>query len=254
MKRLEGKVAVITGGAGAIGQATARLFVQQGAQVLLTDLKESALAQVAEQLGSDQVSYLPADLTLNGEVQHLAQTAQDRYGQVDVLFANAGIEGEVKPIAEYPEEVFDQVLSINVKGVWLCLKHFMPVMGAQAGGSIIITSSIAGLQGTPGVSGYATSKHAVVGLMKVAALEGGSQGIRVNTIHPAPVDNRMMRALEEKFAPGQGEAARAQFTEQIPLQRYATDDDVAQMALFLGSDESKYITGGQFTVDGGMSA
>lgn len=254
MRRLENQVAIITGGAGAIGKTTAALFAAEGAKVLLVDMNEEALKEAVAEIDHPEVSYALTDVTRGDDVQAMAQTARDRYGRIDMLFANAGVEGAVKPIIEYPEKTFDQVMAVNVKGVWLCLKYVMPVMAETGGGSIVITSSVAGLQGTPGVSGYVTSKHALVGLMKTAALEGGDMGIRVNSIHPAPVDNRMMRSLEEGFAPGQGDSVKSSFEQQIPLKRYAENQDVAKLVLFLASGESAYISGGQYTVDGAMTA
>ena len=169
------------------------------------------------------------------------------------MFANAGIEGVVKPLTEYPEEVYDKVLSVNVKGVWNTLRFTFPELEKSGGGSVIITSSVAGLRGTPNVMAYVTSKHAVTGSMKVAALEGAPKGIRVNSIHPSPVDNRMMRSLEEGFAPGEGEVAKEHFEQTIPLGRYANNDEIAKLALFLASDDSSFITGAQYPIDGGMT-
>lgn len=253
MNRLQGKRAVITGGSGGIGMATARLFLDEGASVMLVDLDEAKLRQATDQLGGNVV-YCKADVTQATEVEAYVKAAQEKLGGIDVFFNNAGIEGKVMPLTEYPEELFRKVLDVNVMGVWFGLKYVMPVMEKNGGGSIVITSSVAGLSGTPNVSAYVTSKHGVVGLMKVAALEGAAHNIRVNTVHPSPVDNRMMRSLEEGFAPGQGAAAQKQFAAAIPLKRYAKEIDVAQIALFLASDDASFITGGQYTVDGGMSA
>ncbi len=254
MKRLENKIAVITGGSGGIGTATAKLFLQEGAKVVLVDLNEDKLKESVQQLGSPDVSYCLADVTKAAEVEKYVQFAVQQHGRIDVFFNNAGIEGIVKPIPEYPEDMFDKVLAVNVKGVWLGLKYVMPVMKQNGGGSIIITSSVAGLQGSPDVSAYVTSKHAVVGTMRVAALEGAADKIRVNTVHPAPIDNRMMRSLEEGYAPGSGNAAKQGFEAAIPLQRYGTSEEVGQLVLFLASDESQYITGSTYTVDGGLTA
>ena len=254
MNRLENKIAVITGGSGGIGTATARLFLQEDAQVVLVDLSEDKLKEAVQQLGSDRVSYCVADVTQAAQVQNYVRFATEKHGRIDVFFNNAGIEGAVKPIEEYPEEMFDKVLAVNVKGVWLGLKYVMPVMQQNGGGSIIITSSVAGLAGTPNVSAYVTSKHAVIGTMRTAALEGAPHNIRVNTVHPAPIDNRMMRSLEEGFAPGAGTAAKQGFEAAIPLKRYGTSEEVSQLVLFLATDESRYITGGTYAVDGGMTA
>src|SRR6056297_745098 len=254
-KRMNGKVAVITGGAGGIGLETANKFLEKGAEgVLLVDLDESQLKDAAKSLESDNVKYFQADVSNSEDVKAYTDKAVQEFGRIDVLFLNAGIEGVVKPLTEYPEETYDKVLAVNVKGVWLGLKNAFPHMKENGGGSVIITSSVAGLQGTPNVMAYVTSKHAVVGSMKVAALEGAEHNIRVNTVHPAPVDNRMMRSLEEGFAPGDAENAKKGFEQSIPMGRYASNEEVASLVLFLASDESSYITGSCFPVDGGMTA
>lgn len=252
MGRLNGKVAVITGGSGGIGLAAGKLFAEEGAHVLLVDLDEEVLEQAAGEIG-DAASYVAADVTQPEQNQRFVQIAVERYGGIDVFFANAGIEGVVKPITEYPIEMFDKVMAVNVRGVWLGLKYVFPVM-QERGGSIIITSSVAGISGTPNVAAYVTSKHAVIGLMRSAALEGAPYKIRVNTINPSPINNRMMESLEEGFAPGQGKQMREQFAANIPLGRYGESHEVAQLALFLASDESSFLTGGVYMVDGGMSA
>jgi len=253
MNRLQNKVALITGGAGAIGAAVARLFLDEGARVMLVDLAEDKLRETADQLGGgEKVACCAADVSQAADVQRYVQATTERFGPIDVFFNNAGVEGVVKPITDYPEEIFDKVIAVNVKGVWLGCKYALPAM--RDGGSLIITSSVAGLAGTPNVSAYVTSKHAVVGLMKTVALEAAPRQIRVNSVHPSPVDNRMMRSLEEGFAPGHGDAAKQQFAASIPLQRYATNDDVARLVLFLASDDSRFLSAGQFPVDGGMGA
>lgn len=253
--RIDGKVAVITGGAGGIGLETAKRFLDESAGgILLVDLDEDQLKDAAKSLESNNVKFFRADVSNSEDVKAYTDKAIQEFGRIDVLFLNAGIEGVVKPLTEYPEEMYDKVLSVNVKGVWLGLKHAFPHMKESGGGSIIITSSVAGLQGTPNVMAYVTSKHAVVGSMKVAALEGAEHGIRVNTIHPSPVDNRMMRSLEEGFAPGEAEEAKKGFEQTIPMKRYADNGDIANLALFLASDESSFITGSTYSIDGGMTA
>ncbi|MEY2904748.1 MAG: hypothetical protein RJA52_764 [Bacteroidota bacterium] len=249
---LKNKFAVITGGAGGIGSATAKLFLQQGAaEILLTDLKLEALEKVKIDLNSDKVHIAVADVTKGNEVKSSLDKAMDLFGRIDVLFLNAGYEGKVATIVDYPEEEFDRIMNINVKGVFWGLKYGMPLMN---GGSIIITSSVAGLKGTALAGIYTTSKHALIGLMRSAALEGAPKGIRVNTIHPGPVDNRMMRSLEEGFAPGAGEEVKKGFEATVPLHRYAQNEDIAQAAVFLASDMSSYVTGSRYVVDGGMTA
>lgn len=253
--RLKDKVAVITGGAGGIGLETAKLFLEEGAEgILLVDLKEDQLKDAAKSLESDSVKFFQADVSKNDEVKAYTEKAIQEFGKIDVLFLNAGIEGVVKPLTEYPEDVYDKVLAVNVKGIWLGMKHAFPHMKENGGGSVIVTSSVAGLQGTPNVMAYVTSKHAIIGSMKVGALEGAEDKIRVNSIHPSPVDNRMMRSLEEGFAPGGAEEAKKGFEQMIPLKRYANNKEIANLALFLASDESSFITGSTYSIDGGMTA
>jgi len=254
MGRLDGKVAIITGGAGGIGIEAGRLFVREGARVLLVDLGEKALQQAVQAIGSEAVSYAVADVTQPEQVQHYVRVATERYKGIDIFLNNAGIEGVVQPITDYPIDIFDQVMAVNVRGAWLGLKYVMPEMQKRGGGSIIITSSVAGIRGTAGVSAYITSKHAVIGMMRTAALEGAPSGIRVNTVNPAPIETRMMRSLEEGFAPGAAEQAKQRITSTVPLQRYGSPEEVAQVMLFLAGDESRYCTGGVYMVDGGISA
>jgi NAD(P)-dependent dehydrogenase (short-subunit alcohol dehydrogenase family) len=252
--RLKGKTAIITGGAGGIGLVTASLFLKEGADgILLVDLNEDQLKDAAKSLESDKVKFFEADVSKSEQVKAYTEKAIKEFGKIDILFLNAGIEGVVKPLTEYPEDMYDKVLAINTKGVWLGMKHAFPHMKINGGGSVIITSSVAGMQGTPNVMAYVTSKHAVNGSMKVAALEGAADKIRVNTIHPSPVDNRMMRSLEEGFAPGAAAEAKKGFEQIIPLGRYATNEEIAYLALFLASDESRFITGAMYAVDGGLT-
>lgn len=176
-------------------------------------------------------------------------------GGIDVFVVNAGVEGAVQPIITYPTETFDHVMAVNVRGVWLCLKYGMQQMEKQGvGGSIVVTSSVAGQSGTANMSAYIASKFAVTGLAKVAALEGGPLNIRVNSVHPGPVDNRMMRSLEAGFSPENPEAVKEGFSQQIPLGRYASNEDVAELISFLSSDGAAYLSGGEYNVDGGWSA
>jgi NAD(P)-dependent dehydrogenase (short-subunit alcohol dehydrogenase family) len=254
MGRLDGKVAVITGGSGGIGIEAGRLFVREGARVLLVDLQEEPLQKAVQSINSAAVSYAVADVSQPEQVQAYVRTAVERYGGVDISLQNAGIEGVVQPITDYPLEMFDKVLAVNVRGVWLGLKYLMPEIRKRGGGSIIITSSVAGVRGTPGISAYVTSKHAVIGLMRTAAMEGAAHNIRVNTVNPAPIDTRMMRSLEEGFAPGAATHAKERIATTVPLRRYGTPEEVANVMLFLASEESRYCTGGVYMVDGGISA
>lgn len=155
---------------------------------------------------------------------------------------------------DYPVDVFDKVLAVNIRGAWLGLRYVIPEMQKRKGGSIVITSSIGGLIGYPGLSAYVTSKHAAVGMMRSAALECAPLGIRVNTVNPAPIETRMMRSLEQQAAPDAPDQARQAFADLVPAGRYGTPEEVAQLMLFLASDESRYCTGGVYTVDGGFTA
>jgi len=252
MKRLENKTAVITGGAGGIGKATAERFLREGASVLLVDLKEEDLKAAVKELGEKNIYYSTADVSNAETVKKYAGDAEKYLKKVDIFFNNAGIEGVVKPITDYPVEEYDKVMAVNVRGAWLGMKYIIPLM--QGGGSIIITSSVAGLRGTANVSAYVASKHALGGLTKSVALELAGKNIRVNSINPSPVDNRMMRSLEKGFNPESGEEARSQFEQMIPLGRYAENNDIAKLATFLASDESSFITGAIYSIDGGMTA
>lgn len=252
MERLKNKTAIITGGAGGIGKEAARLFSGEGAYIMLVDLQKKELETTIQDIGNKNIKYVVADVTKSEDVVNYMKATKEQFGKVDIFFNNAGIEGKVQPITEYPIETFQKVMDVNVKGVWLGLKHVIPQMNDN--GSIIITSSVAGLQGTANVSPYVASKHAIIGIMKCAALECATRNIRVNTINPSPVDNRMMRSLEEGFSPGKGEEIKKSFEEAIPLGRYAKSEEIANVALFLASAESSFVTGAVLPVDGGMTA
>lgn len=252
MRKLENKVAIVTGGAGSIGKITAKLFLEEGAKVMLVDLSENPLKEAVTKLKSENVKYCVADVSNATEVENYVAETIKLFGKIDIFFNNAGIEGVVKPIEHYPEDIFDKIISVNVKGVWLGNKYVLPQM--NDGGSIIMSSSVAGILGFAGLSAYVTSKHAVVGIMRTTALEASSRKIRVNTIHPSPVNNRMMRSIEESSSAGHGDEIRKQFEAAIPLGRYAEPIEISKLVLFLASDDSQFITGTTQVIDGGMSA
>lgn len=250
MERLKNKVAIITGGAGGIGLATCRSFLKEGAKVMLVGRTESTLRKAVTDLNSENVAYAVADVSKSADTIRYIQQTMDRFGKIDVLFANAGIEGPFRPIADYPEEMFDSVIAINLKGVWLGCKYAIPRM--SEGGSVIITSSVAGLKGFSGLGAYTTSKHGVIGIMRVAALESAVRNIRVNTIHPGPVNTRMMRSIEKEISPENAQKAKKGFEAGVPFGRYAEVEEIADLVLFLASNESKFITGSTYVIDGGM--
>jgi len=250
---LSGKRAIITGATGGIGTATARAFLAEGASVLLVARTESRLAALAAELAAgDRVAYCAADIADEAATQRYVADAVERFGGIDILFANAGFEGAIQPLLQMPAEDFDAVQRVNVRGTWLALKHCAPQLAA--GASVVVTSSVAGRVGVPGLGAYAASKHALVGLVEVAALELAASGVRVNAIAPAPVDNAMMRSIEEQASPGAPEQAQAGFESLIAMGRYARNEEVAALVLFLASDEASYCTGGVYPVDGGFLA
>jgi NAD(P)-dependent dehydrogenase (short-subunit alcohol dehydrogenase family) len=253
MARLAGKVAIITGGSGGIGRAAARRFVDEGARVLLVDVDGDALERAAAEFGEAAATCV-ADVTDEAATAAYVRAAVEHFGGVDVLLANAGIEGTVAPIVEQDVAVLDRVLAVNVRGVWLGLKHVFPELVKRGGGSVVITSSVAGINGAAGLSPYVTSKHAVIGLMRSAALEGAPSNIRVNTVNPSPIETRMMRSLEDGLMPGDAQAAHAQIASTIPLGDYGQPEDVANLMCFLASDEARFLTGAVYMVDGGISA
>lgn len=248
--RLEGKNAVITGAAGGIGKATARLFLEEGAKVMLIDRNTDELKKIASEFNSKDVDYFVADVSRKEEIKKYAEAAKKRLGKIDIFFNNAGIEGDAKPFYDYPDEVFENLLDINLKGVWYGCKYVIPHM--SDGGSVILTSSVAGLKGFPELGPYVASKHAVLGIMRTLALESADRRIRVNSVHPGPVNNRMMRSIEQEISPDNPSAVQKGFEEQIPFHRYAENEDIARQVLFFASDESAYVTGTSAIVDGGM--
>ena len=251
MKTLENKVVLITGGSRGIGKATAKLFLAEGAKVMLVSRGEEKLKPTAKELNSNNLEYCTADVSKAEDVQKYTKTTLSKFKGIDIFFNNAGIEGPVKPIIDYPNAEFDNVININLKGVWLGCKYVIPKM--NDGGSVIITSSVAGLKGFSGLGAYVASKHAVVGIMRVAAIEFADRKIRVNTLHPGPVNTRMMRSIEESISPGHADDVKKGFEEDILFKRYAEPEEIAQSVLFLAADASKYITGTMHIIDGGMA-
>jgi NAD(P)-dependent dehydrogenase (short-subunit alcohol dehydrogenase family) len=249
-----GKVAVVTGGGNGIGRAVSLGFARHGAKVVVVDRDAEAGEAVAAEIGKGGAVFRRADVTRSADVQAYVQAALDAFGVIDCFHNNAGIEGRVAPTAEYEEAVFDAVMGVNVKGVFLGLRHVLPVMIRQGRGAVVNTASVAGLVGTVGMPAYVASKHAVIGLTKVAAGEVGPLGIRVNAICPGPIATRMVRDIARQVSPNNPEGVEERYAASIPLRRYGTAEEVANLVLFLCSDLAGNVTGAQYVVDGGRTA
>jgi 3alpha(or 20beta)-hydroxysteroid dehydrogenase len=247
MGRLEGKVALITGGARGMGAAEARLFAKEGAQVAIADVLDADGEALATELG-ESAAYHHLDVTSEDDWSAAAQSAVDRFGRIDVLVNNAGIL-KFAALDEMPLEDYMQVINVNQVGVFLGMRTVVPHMKqAGRGGSIVNISSVEGIRGAPMLIAYAASKFAVHGMSKAAAVELGSSGIRVNSVHPGGIDTPMVRAQ------GLEGADLDKIFRGIPLGRAGVSEDVAQVVAFLASDESSYCTGAEFVVDGGATA
>jgi NAD(P)-dependent dehydrogenase (short-subunit alcohol dehydrogenase family) len=253
--RLDGKVAVVTGAAGVIGTAAIRLLAERGARVVAVDRREQDLKTAIEDLpASAQALAVTADVTSEDEVADYVRVAIDKFGTIDVFYNNAGVEGDIKPITEYPLQSFRKVLDVNVVGVFLGLKHVLPVMLKQNRGSIINTASIAGLMGSPQVAVYSASKHAVIGLTKSAAWECSATAVRVNCVCPGLIDSRMLSAIIQGRNAGNAPTPHEKIVERIPARRLGQASEVASIVAFLASDEASYVSGSAYTVDGGRTA
>ncbi|WP_396593475.1 SDR family NAD(P)-dependent oxidoreductase [Brevundimonas sp. R86498] len=247
---LDGRTILITGAAGAIGQACVRRLSERGARIMMTDRVETAPAD-----GVD-LDWIKADVTDRDAIQSIVQATIERFGRLDAVVLAAGVEGPVGPVEDLTEADLDQVLAVNLKGSLFALQAALPVMKRQGSGSIVALSSISGVIGSASLAAYTISKHAVIGLVRAAALEVAASGVRVNAVCPGPIDSRMMqrldRALSERYPDrvvGTGGGAAG-----LPIQRYVTADEVARMIAFLCSDEAASCTGGTYMVDGGFTA
>jgi NAD(P)-dependent dehydrogenase (short-subunit alcohol dehydrogenase family) len=252
MAELADKTCIITGGSGSIGLATARLFLAEGAKVMLVDIDQPALDRAIADLASERVDAVLADVTKTEDTRSYVARTVAKWGKIDVLFSNAGNDGPLMPISEYPEELFDRIVTTHVRGCFLACKYVIPEM--NDGGSIVITSSIVGVTGVPFNCAYVAAKHALVGLMRCVAKEVGRRGIRVNTVNPGPVDNEFMRTAERSMSKVIGREAGAFFDEQIPLGRHAQPEEVAAAVGYLASARSRYTSGSMIMVDGGFCA
>ena len=256
MMEFSGKVALITGAGNGIGRATALGFASRGAKIAIVDRDEAAgsgTVGIIRQQGGD-ACFFAADVTKSTDVQAYVRAVLDTYGAIDCFFNNAGIEGNVAPTAEYDEEMFDRVIAVNVKGVFLGLRHVLPVMIRQRCGAVVNTASVAGLVASPGMPAYVASKHAVIGLTKTAAGEVARAGVRVNAVCPGPIDTRMIHSLESMLSPGDPGSVGVRYQSNIPIGRYGTPDEVANVVQFLCSDLAGNVTGAHYVIDGGRTA
>jgi NAD(P)-dependent dehydrogenase (short-subunit alcohol dehydrogenase family) len=254
--RFDGKVVVVTGAGGGIGRAASLRFGSEGASVVAVEVDLPALEEtvtLVERAGGTIIGAL-ADVSLSADWARVGEQATARFGGIDCLFNNAGILGPIAPLLDYPEDVFDRVLAVNVKGVWLGIKVLAPLIRARGGGAIVNTASIAGLTGSPTLVAYGASKHAVIGITRSAARALGADGIRVNAVCPGFIETRMMEAIEEGNNPADPEAVRRALNAVVPLGRYGQPEEVAAFVAFLCSADASYINGGAFTIDGGRLA
>ncbi|MFG0380668.1 SDR family oxidoreductase [Pseudomonas sp. zbq_18] len=246
-----GKVALVTGGAAGIGRATALAFAAEGLQVVVSDVDVAGgegTVQLIRDAGGEAI-FVRCDVSRDAEVQALMAQVVASYGRLDYAFNNAGIEIEKGKLADGSEDEFDAIMGVNVKGVWLCMKHQLPIMLAQGGGAIVNTASIAGLGAAPKMSIYAASKHAVIGLTKSAAVEYGKKKIRVNAVCPAVIDTDMFRRAYE------ADPKKAEFVAGMhPVGRIGKVEEIAAAVLYLCSDAAGFTTGHALAVDGGATA
>jgi len=240
--RLDGKVAVVTGAAGVIGTAAIRLLADRGARIVAVDRRENDLQTAIGDLpATAQALAITADVSDEDEVAGYVGAAVEKFGAIDVFYNNAGIEGDVAPITKYSLETFRRVIDVNVVGVFLGMKHVLPVMLKQNSGSIINTASIAGLIGSPDIAVYSASKHAVIGLTRSAALECAGSAVRVNCVCPGMIDSRMLSAIIEGRNPGNAPVPNERIVERIPARRLGHASEVASVVEFLASDEASYV-------------
>jgi NAD(P)-dependent dehydrogenase (short-subunit alcohol dehydrogenase family) len=270
MGRLDGKVAIITGGASGMGAASARLFVQEGARVVIGDVQQEKAAALAASLGAACVA-VRTDVTSGEDVQGLVRTAVDRFGKLDVMYNNAGGGRRLTPeelgrrthtqsaappqrrlLADVDEESWGDTIALNLTAVWLGMKHALPPLIANGGGSIITTASVSAFMGMPGQAAYGAAKGGVVQLTRVCAIEYAEQGIRCNCICPGGTLTPLL--YENPLGQGDIEATRARLSRAQPIPRAGLPEDIAQAALWLASDDSAFVTGQAIVVDGGWIA
>ncbi|HYC00157.1 MAG TPA: glucose 1-dehydrogenase [Candidatus Limnocylindrales bacterium] len=261
MQRLEGKVAVITGGASGIGEATARLFAREGARLVVADVNDERGQRLARDIGQAAV-YVHADVSREEDVHGCIDAAVRKHGRLDVVFNNAGFGGTIGPIAEIPVEEYDVTMNVLVRGVFLGMKHAAPILAAQGSGSIISTASVAGLRAGYSPHIYSAAKAAVIALTRTVAMELGERGVRVNCICPGAIATPLLAgAFVESMGgvanPEREDEAITMVKQSIgamqPIQRPGLPEDIANAALWLASEESSFVNGHALVVDGGLT-
>lgn len=251
MAALDGKVCIVTGAAGSLGRAAAARFLTEGARVMLVDRDAGPLREAAGALAAPgRVATTAADVADSTATRGYVDATVAAFGGIDVLFSNAGISGPILPVTDYPEDVFDRVLAVNLKGSFLACKHALPVMRDR--GAIIMTASVVGVTSDPGICAYAASKHALIGLMRTVAKEAAGRGIRVNAVAPGPIDNGFQHEVERGLTGVLGRDGGAFLDSVIPMHRHGRAEEIAEAVLFLASDRSSFTTGSVLMADGGM--
>lgn len=252
MAELTDRIVLITGAASGIGRAAATLCAAAGAKLVLVDNDPDALVSTAAELGNAAITMV-ADVADPETASRYVDTAISRFGRIDIALLNAGMAGAIAPIQSVTATDFDRIMAVNVRSVWSGMAALFPVMKAN-GGSIVVTASTGGMMGAPMVAPYIASKHAVIGLVKSAALEWARHGIRVNAVAPAPIDTAMMARINEGLGAGDAAKSRARTIAHVPMQRYGTTEEVAKTMVFLAGADASYTTGAVYLVDGGTAA
>lgn len=249
---LEGRVALVTGAGRGIGLATVERLSRAGARIVAFDLPSSNWTDVEKSVSGAHL-VIEGDVSIAADWERAVSSALAQFGRLDIVVNNAGISGTIGPLVEYCDEEFDRVLQVNARGVYLGMKHSARAM-LERGGAIVNVSSVSGIGGGRFTIAYSASKHAVVGMTKVAASELAAHGIRVNAVCPSPTSTEMMFALERTRSPADPEAVRRTMSKMIPMGRYAEPEEIAATVMFLVSDAASFITGTAIPIDGGLKA
>ena len=253
--RLNNKTAIVTGATGGIGAATSKRYLEEGANLVMVGRSEEKLISLMKSLDNPSNALTcVADSKDESAISKCISRTYEKFGSVDIVMANAGTEGIVKPLTDFTVEEFNDVIDTNVIGVWLYMKYAFPIMQKQKSGSFIAVASTAGLVGFNGLCPYIASKHAVCGMVKTACLENGPMNVRVNALAPGPVDNRMMDSIGEQLNPDDPSSVVDIVNGMVATNRYSTNEEIANLALFLGSDESSNCSGSVYVCDGGFTA